>query len=263
MIKIKNVRLKKILLSLMLVLVLGTSSYASFTVNAISPNDYENDVLFYLDLVEQYKENNANTDEKEINNMLRKAIKKYNTYFINKQSKLVKNQMDFDYTKILPPTQASKLGDNEKEVFNSNPWKGLLVLASAQDAIKMSELLYTWNGAWNVVNGNMDAFRHFYWNLSGSLGTDDTEYMKRFADAHEDRPHVLIRERDMDYVNNRFGRNYYIEHRSELKGNYSIGEEWLAYKIRNEVVRPGGLVRFSGDNFDIPVFCGTDSLGEK
>lgn len=257
---IKNVHLKRVLLSLMIVLVFATSSYAS-TGKSISPNDYENDVLFYLDLVEQYKEEHKNADENEINNMLRKAIKKYNSYFADKNSQQVKSA-SFDYTQLLP-TEANKLNPHEKEVFNSNPWKGLLVLAAAKDAIKFSEEFYIWDGTWNVVNGNMDAFRHFYWNLSGSIATDDTEYMKRFADAHENSPHVIIREREMDYINNRFGRNYYIDNRSELYGNYSMGEYWLASRIRRDVVRPGGLVRFSGDNFDIPIFCGTDSLGER
>lgn len=146
----------------------------------------------------------------------------------------------YDYANALPIV-SSRLGTNEKKVFNSNPAKGVLVLSNAQAAITMTS--QHWKNTHEYHNDNADAFRHTLWNAYNAHDCG-VSYAKQFADAHEkDNPNDAL-ENQMDLFNNALGRT--IGSRSYL-GNSSQ----VSYAIRQAVlkaVKNGEARRFVGSD---------------
>lgn len=154
-----------------------------------------------------YIESNPNLGEEEINN-----------YF--------KNLIIENYT--------------EKQVFNSSPAKGALVLSNAQAAIDMTSQHWIFND-YEYHNDNADAFRHTLWNAYNAHDCGTT-YAKKFADAHEkDFPNVAL-ETEMDLFNNSLGRTIGSK-------SYPGNASQASYAIRQAVltaVKNGEARRFQG-----------------
>ena len=146
----------------------------------------------------------------------------------------------YDYANALPIV-SSRLGTNEKKVFNSNPAKGVLVLSNAQAAITMTS--QHWKNTHEYHNDNADAFRHTLWNAYNAHDCG-VSYAKQFADAHEkDNPNDAL-ENQMDLFNNALGRT--IGSRS-----YSGNSSQVSYAIRQAVlkaVKNGEARRFVGSD---------------
>ena len=93
-----------------------------------------------------YMEENPNLTDEEINNYFKNLI------IQNYDESLVAldniSMYAYDYANALPIV-SSRLGTNEKKVFNSNPAKGVLVLSNAQAAITMTS--QHWKILMNII----------------------------------------------------------------------------------------------------------------
>lgn len=185
-----------------------------------------------------YMEENPNLTDEEINNYFKNLI------IQNYDESLVAldniSMYAYDYANALPIV-SSRLGTNEKKVFNSNPAKGVLVLSNAQAAITMTS--QHWKNTHEYHNDNADAFRHTLWNAYNAHDCG-VSYAKQFADAHEkDNPNDAL-ENQMDLFNNALGRT--IGSRS-----YSGNSSQVSYAIRQAVlkaVKNGEARRFVGSD---------------
>lgn len=93
------------------------------------------------------------------------------------------------------------LGENEWEVFLSDPAKGILVLIDGFVAKQAAEERYPDS----LYSGIGDAFRHGFWQALSARHTGE-EYAHRFGDAHEaDSPNSPL-DAEMDFFNNEVGR---------------------------------------------------------
>ena len=187
-----------------------------------------------------YIESNPNLGEEEINNYFKNLIiENYdeNLMILEKNQ----NNLRYDYANSLPIV-SSKLGPTEKQVFNSSPAKGALVLSNAQAAIDMTSQHWIFND-YEYHNDNADAFRHTLWNAYNAHDCG-VSYAKQFADAHEkDNPNDAL-ENQMDLFNNALGRT--IGSRS-----YSGNSSQVSYAIRQAVlkaVKNGEARRFVGSD---------------
>ena len=100
-----------------------------------------------------YIESNPNLGEEEINNYFKNLIiENYdeNLMILEKNQ----NNLRYDYANSLPIV-SSKLGPTEKQVFNSSPAKGALVLSNAQAAIDMTSQHCIFND-YEYHNDNLD-----------------------------------------------------------------------------------------------------------
>lgn len=185
-----------------------------------------------------YMEENPNLTDEEINNYFKNLI------IQNYDESLVAldniSMYAYDYANALPIV-SSRLGTNEKKVFNSNPANGVLVLSNAQAAITMTS--QHWKNTHEYHNDNADAFRHTLWNAYNAHDCG-VSYAKQFADAHEkDNPNDAL-ENQMDLFNNALGRT--IGSRS-----YSGNSSQVSYAIRQAVlkaVKNGEARRFVGSD---------------
>lgn len=186
----------------------------------------------------KYMEENPNLTDEEINEYFKKVI--VENYDENLVALDNISMFAYDYANALPVV-SSKLGINEKKVFNSNPAKGALVLSNAKAAINMTS--QHWKNTHGYHNDNADAFRHVLWNAYNAHDCG-VSYAKQFADAHEkDNPNDAL-ENKMDLFNNNLGRN--IGSRS-----YSGNSSQVSYAIRQAVlkaVKNGEARRFVGSD---------------
>lgn len=185
-----------------------------------------------------YMEENPNLTDEEINNYFKNLIiENYdeNLMILEKNQ----NNLRYDYANSLPIV-SSKLGPTEKQVFNSSPAKGALVLSNAQAAIDMTSQHWIFND-YEYHNDNADAFRHTLWNAYNAHDCGTT-YAKKFADAHEkDFPNVAL-ETEMDLFNNSLGRTIGSK-------SYPGNASQASYAIRQAVltaVKNGEARRFQG-----------------
>ena len=185
-----------------------------------------------------YIESNPNLGEEEINNYFKNLIiENYdeNLMILEKNQ----NNLRYDYANSLPIV-SSKLGPTEKQVFNSSPAKGALVLSNAQAAIDMTSQHWIFND-YEYHNDNADAFRHTLWNAYNAHDCGTT-YAKKFADAHKkDFPNVAL-ETEMDLFNNSLGRTIGSK-------SYPGNASQASYAIRQAVltaVKNGEARRFQG-----------------
>lgn len=101
-----------------------------------------------------------------------------------------------DYDNLI----TKNLGPTEKQVFNSDPYQGALVLSDAKLALDSAKANYS-----DLHNGKGDAYRHGLWQGLSAFHTS-ISYAKAFGDAHEkDFPGPAI-ETEMDLYNNYSGR---------------------------------------------------------
>lgn len=245
---------KLVSLLLLTLLILGVSVASIADPVKITPEDYSYEVDFYLDLVKEYTSKHPKSTSNEINLMLNKAFNVYQPIFDSRQNMRLLSYSDYI------PVVSSELNPDEKVIFNSDPYSGLLVLKSASDAIKYSEARYS-SG---LHNGNGDAFRHALWNTLGSAHAGTT-YMKKFADAHETgASNPVSLETTMDYYNNSKGRSFYTSNSSTIGSHLITGfPSRIADMVQNELIRSGNCRRFSGSNFNGTTLISTDSLGEN
>lgn len=186
----------------------------------------------------KYMESNPNLTDEEINNYFKKLI--IENYNENLMALDNISMYAYDYANALPIV-SSKLGTNEKKVFNSNPAKGVFVLSNAKAAIKMTS--QHWKSTHGYHNDNGDAFRHVLWNAYNAHDCG-VSYAKKFADAHEkDYPNDAL-ETKMDLFNNNLGRTIGSK-------SYSGNSSQVSYAIRKAVlkaVKNGEARRFVGSD---------------
>lgn len=152
-----------------------------------------------IDQTNKYKNSHPELDVKEVNrylkNLLDNSVKKGE---VNLYKPLMK-KLPSDYL----PTNERELGPTEKAVFNSNFFYGAQCLLSGK--IAWDTTIQKWSGANDYHNDNADAYRHTYWNALMAFYTN-SDYAKKFADAHEkDFPNDGL-ESSMDFYNNQKGR---------------------------------------------------------
>ncbi|SHK02412.1 DUF6973 domain-containing protein [Paramaledivibacter caminithermalis] len=245
--------IKKIISLMLVVCLVLTANIVSFAQMKNKDMEFNNYAKFYLNLVEEYKVKNPNASLDDINDMLRKAMKKYDKNFAANRIRI----QSIDYSDYLP-TDKVALSDPEKEVFNSNPYYGLQALLAAQTAIDMSERRYSYG----LHNGNGDAFRHSLWNCLMSSYTT-VSYAKKFADAHEEGVPNEGLESYMDIYNNKKGRDVYVDNKSRIDRAPTYARTGLIIDLIQEAVDGGNMRRFAGDNFKGTYLVKTDTLGKK
>ena len=180
---------------------------------------------YLVEKLKAYMQSNPNSSDEEINNYFKNLIiENYDANLVALDIEI--SNYSYDYANSLP-ILASRLGYNEKKVFNSNPAKGALVLSNAQAAIEMTS--QHWKNTNSYHNDNGDAFRHTLWNAYNANDCG-VSYAKQFADAHEkDSPNPYL-ENQMDLFNNALGRKIGSK-------SYSGNSSQVSYAIRQAVLK--------------------------
>ena len=227
----------------------SADSKASYAQSLVGSTN--NDVSYYLDLVEEYQKSNPNASVTEINSMLKKELTQKP---VSTTSQAVRARGASDYL----PTSVVELSAAEKKVFDSNPYYGLLVLTAGKAALDTAQAKYSTG----LHNGNGDAFRHSYWNCLSSYLTT-TSYAKKFSDAHEAGTSNPALEHTMDYYNNQKGRDFYTANASTIGRQPSYARTEYICNLILSKVDSGNMKRYSGSSFTGSTLVPTDKLGRK
>lgn len=195
----------------------GTKTYCQkdyeYVIFSCLTEDYINSLQA---TVNDIKENNDSITEEELNLYIMDAIER--EYELQNS------------TRTNLPTYEGMLNSAEKDLFASNPVKGLFALSSANTATTWTNQLFESSVTYL---GNGDAYRHAFWQaiLAEAYGIS---YAREWGDAHELTSSGV--DKSMDLLNNNIGRNLgasiggnqYIEARisSALLTKISNGELW-------------------------------------
>ncbi len=202
------------------------------------------DIEYFVQRGESYQKDNQYTTIDEVNEFLKGQI-------ANKYLQI----STLAYSDL--PLVKDRLGTNEKALFNSNLWNGLLTLSYGNRAYEKTEDLYESDTGYH--NDNADAFRHSYWNALMTYGIDE-DWAEDFANAHEtDFPNPPL-ETSMDKNNNSVGRS--IGKKFSTPGNHDWQKE-----LKDEIlsaVESGKMKRFVGTDIGtLKYLVKTNSSGEK
>ena len=218
-------RIKKMALTLVMVMSLGVLSNASFagTTKVVPPVEsnqskttddisYSGNIVMdskfdtIVQKLRDYKAKNPKASEKELNDYAKSLVKGTST----------SGQITVAAAGDLDGYITGKLNSQELVLYNSNYFKALLCMANGKLAIQYAQSNYQ-----NILavqwNGNGDAFRHTLWNygMSQDVGV---AFAKTWGDAHENgTPNNPALEKQMDLFNNGVGRYQY-----QLNGFSSI-----------------------------------------
>lgn len=150
----------------------------------------------------------------------------------------------YSYTDYLPVDE-DRLNYKEKELFNSDPARGAMVLLNAAQANEKEKAYY---GS-NTKGTNGDAFRHSFWNALNARSCG-TAYAEAFATAHETgsadyNPYSI--DTKMDLYNNKVGRDLMIG----KDYSYAPSPSAVIYMISQDdlkAVKQGKMLRYTGSD---------------
>lgn len=151
------------------------------------------DVKYFIGKAEEFRSQQQSATLEQINSFLKKEMKRY-----YRQKIELSSTMDYPI-----PGNESALNQLEKDLYNSNPYYGLLSLECGRMALDETDVRYTDDAQ---RGGNGDAFRHAFWNAM-MVNTTTKEWAEKWATAHEDGDLTNdYLNRTMDLSNNYRGR---------------------------------------------------------
>lgn len=184
--------------------------------------------------VDEIRRNQPDVTDDELNVFIMDNIEE--AYYAKKMSR----SYDVPYLK-------DKLNATEKNLFASNPTKGLYAVSAANTATTWAANLFTEDF---LFQGNGDAYRYSMWQaiLAKAYGS---AYAKQWGDAHEVGCDNAT-DSTMDLRNNAIGRNVGVA----LTGNQSV-EARLSSTLLQKI-SSGQLWRIVNG-----LLCATDGTGRK
>ncbi|GGG16869.1 hypothetical protein GCM10007425_09030 [Lysinibacillus alkalisoli] len=246
-----------------------------------TPNDSENNFYFIevleqnldyasivenldIESLESYSQNKQNENpaisEDELNNLLKEEIIKrgIESNIINANGKLMYPDLGIStYSYGDLPIVKTKLGTNEKKVFNESLSKGVAVLAAGKSAMSYYKNYYS-----GGEDDNADAFRHSLWMAFSSASVAGADYSRRFGIAHENDFPSSALARSMDLYNNNIGISYGPKIKA-FAGNADLYHS-MALKMINTAVKNGEMRRFYGTDIGRKTsLVKTNSTGAK
>ena len=178
-----------------------------------------NDIPYFYEWYETYKENNPLDTHEEINTALKQEMVRFYSNISNPDGYIA------DYAGLTQP---------EKDLYNQDPVRGVLALNCALDAQSSTEVIYASSYR---HNNNGDAYRHAYWSALMVIKIGST-WAQRWNFAHEDGyPNQPEMERNMDIYNNMKGREI-----AENEGLYATETE-IQRAVENAVKAGNTFVR--------------------